>query len=55
MDTFEREYRIVIKENPEFKKIYMQFTFQLTKHGRDPTNLIFATLYKLFTLNFETE
>ena len=34
MDQFELTKRIVIKDNPQFNKICMQFCFQKTKHGR---------------------
>ena len=55
MDQFELIKRIVIKDNQEFHKICMQFHFQKTKLGRLPTNLIFATSFKLFSLNLENE
>jgi hypothetical protein len=42
MDKFELIKRIVIKDNPDFEKISMQFKFENTKYGREATNLIFA-------------
>ena len=45
----------MIKENPEFKKISMQFIFQKTMDEYEPDTLIFATSTKLFSLNFQTE
>ena len=47
--------RIVIKDMPEFDSISMQFVFQITKGGREPTSIIFAKKNKMMVLNYETE
>ena len=52
MDKWELIKRIVIKDNPEFNKISMQFIFQKTDYNEEADTLIFATSTKLFSLNF---
>ena len=52
---FELHKRIVVKDIPTFKKVSMQYHFNATKFGLDPSSIIFAKFDAVFELNFETE
>ena len=55
MDQFELIKRIVIKDNPAFEKISMQFMFQKTKYGREVTHLLFARQDRIVRFDFHNE
>ena len=55
-DKFLLIKRIVIKDNPLFTKICMQFHFKNPKYeDHTPNTLVFTKMTEIFELNFETE
>jgi len=46
---------VVIKDNPEFNKISMQFHFKKTKGGKDLQHLIFAQANRIIEFDFINE
>jgi hypothetical protein len=54
-DKFVLIKRIIIRENPFFSKICMQFHFKKAKYDLTPNTIIFTKATQIFELNFETE
>ena len=46
-DKFELIRRVIVKDEPEFTKISMQFMFKNTKYEREPDTLVFARQDKI--------
>lgn len=49
---FKQEYRIILKDKPEFKNTCMQFFFENVRGTKDRTNIIFVKKDQIFSLDF---